>query len=386
MTPDEIKDLLLRKDENRLDDAVDKYRNNYIKLFKNPSIESETNTPPEYVHLINTKSKYLDLIKPQVHCKTTGQRAKLNLNTSNSFALAQCFLDELVVKNDAPSPPEQGNWMSFENYIPGWYVGDQGSLPSCNGWAIADGILTFLHYKRKHEDLSHERIFLSNQIRFEVCRDLLPSVRHVWAVGKDLSTINTFQIISDSGSSRLFQTAINLADNCDVASRDLVPYILTSPFIAHSRSTHHECDKNGRSCFLSANHSKRILLFNIFSNQNVFKDGAESLDDAIPFIKSWLQNVGPLALELYVPKNLRSIINFNRNDIPEIPIPDSSNIDPTMHTVCIVGYTKNENQEEHLIIRNSYGLRWGHFGQAKISTSYLRNTSIRCNIMSLSIK
>ena len=284
--------------------------------------------------------------------------------TIGSRNAAQLHLDSIPSRC---KPALSGNWMSFdeERVIQNWHVGHQGAVPSCNGWAVADGVLTFLLNKFEYERKANSNeqapryVRLGNNNRFTVDRDRLPSVRHIWMLGKlNLNAPlldSAWEFINDGSNSRLFQTVRNFITAKKIVLREEMPYHYTNPFGVIFLSNSDRRVSSASDNF-SASDSRKLHAYELWSSSN-------SETTFLTLLKDWLTNVGPVAWEFDPPEDLYGAVQNSWND-PNVAELDMSYSETgaMVHSVAIVGYFQSDGRQ-YLIARNSYGIDWGYYGQ-----------------------
>lgn len=288
-----------------------------------------------------------------------------------------------------------GNWMSFDNPIENWHVGNQGRTNSCNGWVFADSIITFYHYKFISEKNKKTHITIKNKHLIEIDRKILPSVRYIWksVMSKDLLDQGylTEEILDDATDTRMYPTFIDLINLRYLPSRNKIPFMSNSPFplFNNDRETSIKPCDDENSCFISASTNK-LIGFNIFDQkENRFCNIFENHKELTIFLAKWIHYMGPLAIEMLPPVSLRTVESRlhckSENEslcVPEISTCEKTEAIDALHTMAITGIT-HQDGEHHLILRNQFGIDWGYFGQASIPLKSIFNKKYETKIVIL---
>lgn len=377
-TIDKIKKNLTDREDALLERMIEVYRENFKRLVKPDSLEFES--PTAFADALGKKFcveiEFGDPINKMDH-KDPPQWTEED-DYVRELEHAQTLLEKLegVI-------PEAGNWMALDNYIEGWHVGNQGAPPSCNGWAIADGCLTLLYAiyeeeKRRRNDRSASGVepirIDSDKSGLTIDRDaFLPSVRYVWMIGKlNPREFNVWDIVNDSAGANLVRTAKHFISSRELATRDQMPYHCVSPFPIET------WDQQDIEILLKPDLEKNFfrneakpLAYRLYDTTLI---GTTLLSEAkstlIPLLVEWLTKVGPVAWEFSKPKFLSSHPDCTTLSLEASVLDFSKGTDGTFHTATLVGFEKvpNTRQPEYrFIVRNSYGVRWGYFGQAYVS-------------------
>jgi len=204
-----------------------------------------------------------------------------------------------------------------------WKINDQGNTGSCVGWATADSLLRW-HFVKKGLITSIE----------------LLSVRFIWMASKETDEFNTqpSTFIEEAGTS--LKAALDIARNYGCVTDLILPF--------NSGNLYGNTQK---SFYALASRLKILNYFNLINN----------VSNKITVWKNWIAaGNGPILVRLNVDSTWLNATITNGN----LDKYDLSSLSGG-HAVSIVGYTN-----DRLIIRNSWGQKWGDKGFAYASFDY----------------
>lgn len=201
---------------------------------------------------------------------------------------------------------------------PWWKIGDQGETGSCVGWATADSVLRW-HFVEAG---------LIGQT------DLL-SVRYIWMAAKELDEFikapTTF--IEPEGTS--LKAALDVARKYGVVSDTALPFAGGTLF------------HDDANVFYAL--AARLKIASYFT-----------LDRNLTSWRRWLANNGPILTRLNVDASWYGATASK----PNLNVYQANTAEGG-HAVAIVGY-----EDDHFIVRNSWGKQWGDKGYAYASDAY----------------
>ena len=318
--------------------------------------------------------------------------------TPKGYSDAELYLEGLEKElNSSPDESQHcpnwdtflnANWMCFENYIDNWHVGIQGKADSCNGWTVADGMLTFFFAKYDFENSSEANgraVLLWNDIRFKIDRSNLPSVRHAWMLGKYKGDGSIWEVISDSIGSFLHTTIENIISIQRIADRADVAYLQASPFPIRVNTTNERQLRDFGQIFTNSWSRKGNGYFLYSDETERFTIGKETKDqNLIRFLRKWISIVGPVGLEFSPPANFKTNVGTWAAALENAVIHDDGSASKINHSVALVGFQKLHD-ELHFIVRNHYGVEWGYYGQALLPSSYILNPERHVTLVALTL-
>jgi hypothetical protein len=214
-----------------------------------------------------------------------------------------------------PIPPEA------DLREPWWNVGNQGTTGSCVGWALADSVLRY-HFVKSGKLRKHEHI----------------SVRFVWMAAKEMDRHVAYPttFLDDAGTSA--KSALKVVTKVGALKTAVLPF--KGSGLVGMKEAH----------FLKvAGRLKVTAYFNLCGTR----------PGKLRRFKEWLAHHGPILTRLRVDpawNNIAADGHLRKYDKRRAG---------GGHAVAIVGYTPT-----HFIIRNSWGVGWGHRGFAYTSYEY----------------
>jgi Papain family cysteine protease len=202
-----------------------------------------------------------------------------------------------------------------------WDIGDQGQTGSCVGWAAADGVLRW-HFVKAGLIAQAQR----------------PSVRYVWMASKETDeyTQRPTTFIEYGGTS--IKAAVEVAQRYGVVLEEVLPFASGTLY------------RGEASTFYSIAARVRILSYHALPTNT---------EATVAQWRQWLSSVGPILTRFDVDNTW---LNVDHDGQLEKYASDTV---AGGHAVAVVGYTN-----EHFIIRNSWGPRWGSGGFAYASIPY----------------
>jgi len=201
-----------------------------------------------------------------------------------------------------------------------WNIGNQGVTGSCVGWAFADSVLRY-YFVKSGKLRQHEHI----------------SVRYIWMAAKEMDHRCPYPttFLDDAGTSA--KSALRVVKKIGALKTSVLPF---EGGLVKLKEAH----------FLKiAGRLKVKAYFNLCGTQTGKLDR----------FKEWLAYHGPILTRLRVDPSWNNIAADGH-----LRKYDKKNANGG-HAVAIVGYTPT-----YFIIRNSWGVEWGHKGFAYASYEY----------------
>lgn len=229
--------------------------------------------------------------------------------------------------NELPEPDE-----SKDLHEPWWEIRNQGESGACVGFAVADSALRWHFTKSKSK---------TNNIRET---DLL-SVRYLWMASKETDEFidrpTTF--IESIGTS--IKAALGVAQKYGVVLEKELGF---DSGILSSRE---------ESKFYALAAKRRINgYFNL-------RDGIKKIED-LKVWRKWIFYHGPIVVHIDIDETWSNLLIADDKKAGKLDTYISGSTFGG-HACALVGYTK-----DHFIVRNSWGIEWGHDGFAYATDSY----------------
>lgn len=220
-----------------------------------------------------------------------------------------------IVEGNLSAKPEK----TIDLRKPWWKIRDQGKTGACVGFATADGVLRY-HYVTKGLLKKEER----------------PSPRFIWMANKETDTITRYPttFLEQAGTST--KLALRIAQKYGCVPEHMLPM-------------------DGDLSKLPAN-----VFFSIAAQFRI--TAYYNLGNRPDFWRAWLCHVGPVLTRLDVDSSWKKA-TATGGHLKEY---NSSKLYGG-HAICLVGYT-----EDHFIVRNSWGIKWGDKGFAYASNDYAK--------------
>jgi C1A family cysteine protease len=206
---------------------------------------------------------------------------------------------------------------------PWWTIRDQGSTGACVGFATADGLLRWLYVK---EQMMEE--------------DELTSPRFIWMANKETDNLTSYptSFLDSAGTST--KLALKVAKKYGCVLETMLP-------MKGRLSTMHP-----HSFFSISSQYRITAYYNLLEKES----------DKINTLKRWIAGHGPVLTRLDIDPNFK----FAHKTNGILQQYDAANTGGG-HAICLVGYT-----EDHFIVRNSWGEKWGDNGFAYASYDYAK--------------
>ena len=194
-----------------------------------------------------------------------------------------------------------------------WPVRDQGTTGACVGFAAADGVLHW-HYRQAGLLAEGER----------------PSPRFIWMANKETDLLTSFPTTFIESAGTQIKLALRVARRYGCVLESTLPM------------------RGALSSLSTEAFYTKAAKYRIASYHNLGRDPDRW--------RSWISNQGPVLVRVVVDRTWDRAAGADRYR------PDTSR---GGHAVCLVGYTRT-----HVIVRNSWGQRWGDGGFAYASDAY----------------
>lgn len=198
-----------------------------------------------------------------------------------------------------------------------WKIRDQGKTGACVGFATADGVLRWLYTKHKM-----------------IKKEDLPSPRFIWMANKETDDLTNYPTTFLEAAGTSTKSALRIALRYGCVPEHMLPM-------------------NGTLSPLSPN-----IFFSIAAQFRI--TGYYNLRKNLDQWRAWIAGVGPVLTRLDVDetwKRATATDGYLETYKPEKKYGG--------HAVCLVGYENN-----HFIVRNSWGTKWGDQGFAYASNEY----------------